>query len=418
MVTKKEHHFAAGLRFNRDQFEAFIEKVRSLFPPGGTFLRIEISFDDKHGDFSSPEALFEEELPKAIYDVKFFVLSRSKNPSYSFDLRRFSNVEITASSEDAVWASGVIDQIRTYLKQFEFAGRNPDFPNAPPSVILYPHEFSGDSRTKPTAIDSSPAHVSQVTSIEDLSDSDLRMAVLHDVYSHFRETNEPTSVVGIIHRLQVADSEPAKRAISNAVKFLTESGAIQTRELKTISATYNMFMILGITPNAIRLIEASTKANSALSEEARGVKISKSSKVFIAHGHDHATRDAISTYLYGLHLEPIVLENKANFGSQTLINKFEKHAGEIGFAVVILSPDDVGGAKGADTQKPRARQNVVFELGYLIAKLGLDRVTVIRTDEAIENPSDIAGILYVLFDSYGGWKKKIDMELQAAGLIT
>jgi predicted nucleotide-binding protein len=102
---------------------------------------------------------------------------------------------------------------------------------------------------------------------------------------------------------------------------------------------------------------------------------------------------------------------QANKG-QTIIEKLEHHS-EVSFAVVILTPDDVGGPKGGTTQA-RARQNVIAELFYFIGILGRSKVCALVKGE-IEIPSDIGGVVYVPFDSHGGWKTKLLRELEAAG---
>jgi predicted nucleotide-binding protein len=96
---------------------------------------------------------------------------------------------------------------------------------------------------------------------------------------------------------------------------------------------------------------------------------------------------------------------------QTLIEKFEAHS-DVGFAVVLLTDDDLGGPKGGE-QNPRARQNVVLELGYFIGRLGRDRVCALKNGN-IELPSDILGIVWEDLDDQGGWRAKLARELQAA----
>src|SRR6185312_3907017 len=99
-------------------------------------------------------------------------------------------------------------------------------------------------------------------------------------------------------------------------------------------------------------------------------------KVFIVHGHDEAALQSLARFLEKLGLKAIVLMEQPNKG-RTVIEKFEDSAGEVGFAVVLMTPDDVGGAVGKD-QGIRARQNVLFELGYFSGKLGRGRVCLLR----------------------------------------
>jgi predicted nucleotide-binding protein len=113
-----------------------------------------------------------------------------------------------------------------------------------------------------------------------------------------------------------------------------------------------------------------------------------------------------------LGLDVIILSEQPNQG-RTIIEKFEHYA-RVSFALVILTPDDQGGRRG-DMQQPRARQNVILELGFFIGKLGRERVAALATSE-IERPSDVDGVLYIPYDKAGAWKYKLADELRAAGL--
>lgn len=136
-----------------------------------------------------------------------------------------------------------------------------------------------------------------------------------------------------------------------------------------------------------------------------------SKKVFLVHGHDNAAKQEVARFLEKLGFEPIILSERPNQG-KTLIEKFETHA-DVGFAVVLMTPDDEGGAKGAKAQ-PRARQNVLLELGYFIGRLGRHRVCALKRGD-IEFPSDYAGVVYEELDAGGAWKAKVGLELEAAG---
>ena len=113
-------------------------------------------------------------------------------------------------------------------------------------------------------------------------------------------------------------------------------------------------------------------------------------------------------------LEPVILHEQANSG-RTIIEKFEGHAGRAAFAVVLLTGDDDGGVRGSGARRPRARQNVVFELGFFIAAT---RTVQGRCayEEGVELPSDMSGVLYSPLDEGGAWKLALAKELQATGL--
>jgi predicted nucleotide-binding protein len=143
-------------------------------------------------------------------------------------------------------------------------------------------------------------------------------------------------------------------------------------------------------------------------------KASLGTDVFIVHGHDSEAKVKVARFLSKLLArEPIILHEQADRG-RTIIEKFESHAEQVGSAIVLLTGDDEGGAVG-EPQQRRARQNVVLELGFFLAKLGRERV-VILYEQDVELPSDIHGVLYVPLDSQGAWRNAVARELQAAGL--
>jgi predicted nucleotide-binding protein len=160
-----------------------------------------------------------------------------------------------------------------------------------------------------------------------------------------------------------------------------------------------------------RLTEvASTKAAvKKIDQEALGAC---SRKVFVVHGHDEGAREAVARFLERIEFQPIILPEQANKGL-TIIEKVEEHA-DVGFAVVLLTPDDVGCEKGG-TPAPRARQNVILELGYFIGRLGRDRVCALKRAADLEIPSDFGGVVYEKFDESGGWRQALGRELQEAG---
>lgn len=137
-----------------------------------------------------------------------------------------------------------------------------------------------------------------------------------------------------------------------------------------------------------------------------------SRKVFVVHGHDAEARETVARFLSGIEFEPIILHEQANLG-RTIIEKVEANAG-VGFAVVLLTPDDLGRSKNEGDLEPRPRQNVLLELGYFFAKLGRERVCALKRG-IVEVPSDFAGIVWEELDNAGAWKQKLGRELKAVG---
>ncbi len=149
------------------------------------------------------------------------------------------------------------------------------------------------------------------------------------------------------------------------------------------------------------------------SEESASPKILKeTNNIFIVHGHDDRTKLDVARTIEKLGLKPIILSEQPNQG-QTIIEKFELHS-DVGFAVVLLTADDLGKVKTEEEEKYRARQNVILEMGYFIGKLGRNKVFPLY-ESGVELPSDLHGVLYNPLDEAGGWKFKLAKELNAAG---
>lgn len=138
-----------------------------------------------------------------------------------------------------------------------------------------------------------------------------------------------------------------------------------------------------------------------------------SNKVFVIHGRNEGTRELVARFLEKLGLKPVILQEQPSEG-RTIIEKFEYHA-DARFAVALLTPDDAGFLQSEKNKlKPRARQNVIFELGFFIGKLGREGVCALTKGD-VEIPSDYAGVVYIPLDDSDGWKMKLVKELQSAG---
>ncbi len=135
-------------------------------------------------------------------------------------------------------------------------------------------------------------------------------------------------------------------------------------------------------------------------------------RVFVVHGCDHGPRDAVARLLLQLGFEPVILEELPNQG-RTIIEKFEDYS-DVSYALVVMTPDDIGGPRGGRAS-PRARQNVVLELGFFIGRLGRDHVAALVVG-TIETPSDVQGVVYIKYDDSGAWKGRVAREMRAANL--
>jgi predicted nucleotide-binding protein len=140
--------------------------------------------------------------------------------------------------------------------------------------------------------------------------------------------------------------------------------------------------------------------------------------IFVVYGHDATARAELEAMLRRWGLNPLILDQLPSEG-QTLIEKLEGYSGKVGFAVVLATPDDEGYRVGhPDERAFRARQNVVLELGMLLAKLGRARVAILmRSAEAMERPSDIQGLIYIPFtDSVEETKVPLSKEMDKQGI--
>ena len=146
----------------------------------------------------------------------------------------------------------------------------------------------------------------------------------------------------------------------------------------------------------------------------RAAELPTDGEVWVIHGRNGEMKEKIARFLMKLGLEPVILDEQAARG-RTLIEKLEAQA-SVAFAVVLLTGDDVGAlAEEPERLRPRARQNVIFELGFSIAQLGRGRVCALY-EEGVELPSDFRGVEYKPLDAAGAWRWQLARELLEAGL--
>ncbi len=137
-------------------------------------------------------------------------------------------------------------------------------------------------------------------------------------------------------------------------------------------------------------------------------------KVFVVHGHDEIAKLNMKDFLENLGLSPIILHMQASSG-KTIIEKIEEYT-DVSYGVVLYTPCDIGAKRDSLAFSRRARQNVVFEHGYLIAKLGRSKVAAMVKGE-LETPNDISGVVYISMNNETEWKEALEKELTTAGVI-
>ena len=144
-------------------------------------------------------------------------------------------------------------------------------------------------------------------------------------------------------------------------------------------------------------------------------KSQTNNRVFVVHGRDEATRETVARFLEKLKLDAIILHEQPNRG-RTIIEKFVDNS-DVAYAIVLLTADDIGGLSQSESTdlRPRARQNVIFELGFFLGKLGCDKVCAL-CESGIELPSDYAGVVYIPIDDGGAWRLHVARELKTAGM--
>ena len=159
---------------------------------------------------------------------------------------------------------------------------------------------------------------------------------------------------------------------------------------------------------------ASHVENSGKFDLKQGQSSPNFDRVFVVHGHNEALKEAIARFVMQMGLEPVILHEQASVG-MTVLEKLDANA-NVGYAVVILTADDLGRAKYSEKDSRRARQNVIFELGFFLGRLGRERVMAILED-GVEIPSDYMGVVYTPLDDLGAWRQTLVREMQAVGYV-
>lgn len=211
---------------------------------------------------------------------------------------------------------------------------------------------------------------------------------INSPYSYYREysrTGDPNNLLGEDSVKEIKHQVAEK--ITYLESILERLPLIPSDEVKEISTPMNML---------------NNKQNSNITNN-----------IFIVHGHDTGLTNEVARFVTELGYSPIILREQPSSG-KTIIEKIESYT-DVCFAIVLYTPCDIGAVKDSSDFKPRARQNVVFEHGFLSGKIGRERVCALIKED-VEKPGDIDGIVYVTYDSRGAWKKDIAREMEAIGL--
>ncbi|MEF3073882.1 nucleotide-binding protein [Methylobacter sp. Wu1] len=204
--------------------------------------------------------------------------------------------------------------------------------------------------------------------------------------------------------------------IKSSERLLAELRDIAQQSVSPgVLLVYNEIMIVNsdkyvndITKDVLRSVGEILKSNTPKSSS---VKIEKN-KIFIVHGRDDLAKTEVACFIEKLGFSAVILHEQASSGN-TIIEKIEEHT-NVGFAIALYTPCDIGGLAGEANQKHRARQNVIFEHGYLIGKLGRNSVCALVKGD-IEIPNDISGVVYIPLDSHCAWHLAVAKELRNAG---
>ncbi|MBU2644832.1 nucleotide-binding protein [bacterium] len=217
-----------------------------------------------------------------------------------------------------------------------------------------------------------------------------------------------------VSNLNAARSVGSRRDRANAiVEFALANPAVNTEENSMFSAFILRKATLSqdSSLSQVEIEDSKTIFGRLNSTNKKKSDARAPNRVFIVHGQNEKARTAVMEVLTEVGLQGIVLHEQPNMGRH-LLTKFIEEAELVTFAVVLMTDDDIGGLKGADTA-PRARQNVILELGYFISHLGQQRVCALITP-GLETPSDFDGIVYIQMDRKKRWKDELLRELRAA----
>tara|TARA_R100000541_G_C1875436_1_gene81513 strand:- start:22 stop:876 length:855 start_codon:yes stop_codon:yes gene_type:complete len=207
----------------------------------------------------------------------------------------------------------------------------------------------------------------------------------------------------------IPKNEYARNYVQAGFSFVGQLGEVQGNPIQTKRnlLKYKLDNLQSLSTKS-SLIKSSVNNVAVESEKKTEINMSQ---VFIVHGHDNLTKVEVARFIEKLGFEPIILHEQASSG-QTIIEKIESYS-NVGFGIVLYTPCDSGSKKGEESNlKSRARQNVVFEHGFLIGKIGRKNVCALVKDN-VETPNDISGVVYISLSN--DWKLDLAKELRNSG---
>jgi predicted nucleotide-binding protein len=249
--------------------------------------------------------------------------------------------------------------------------------------------------------------------------SEMAMQLLNKSYECYKRnnslSNETYFTISIANCIGISNIS----RINNAFEILNNAGYV--KDIKEVNDfQYQGYKSFMLSASGIDFIERKMHENNNFASSTKLITSSSNiletnnyitnSDIFIVHGRDEGILAVVKNFLLALKLNPIILHEKANEG-KTIIEKFEKYS-NVQAAIALYTSDDVGKYKEDEKLEIRARQNVIFEAGYFIGKLGRER-TIILFEEGLTIHSDLDGFIYIPLDRNQGWHSKLAKELKS-----
>lgn len=238
----------------------------------------------------------------------------------------------------------------------------------------------------------------------------------------FKEDNTLNSIIQegkmLVNRIFGEDSQYINSIQSTMFYSLISPSSIESDRVIWFSGQESLLNTFKTMKRELEIFNDNSDEEIDSNQNGSVEMVSNMNKVFLVHGHDEGMKQSVARTVEKLGLEAIILSEQDDEGF-TVIEKFEKHAQESIYAIILLSPDDIGYKRNEqENNKFRARQNVILELGYFIGTLSRKSVLALVKDDPageLEIPSDIAGVLYTPFDMNDGWKLKLIAGLKNNG---